>query len=290
MPEYTGVITEPGLYPDIPEDQYHADPVPDGSLSVTSAKKLLPPSCPAIFDYDRQHPPASTKAMDKGTVVHGLILGTGQPVEIIDAPDYKTKKAQEAKKAAIAAGSIPMLPAEQKECEAIARAVLADDDTGPLFDSGDAEQSMFWVDDEFGIWLRGRTDWLTFFDAPTVVDVKTTSDASPAEFARSVDKYRYYMQDPHYRDGLAAILGCHPDEIDFVFVAVPTTEPYLVMTYRLETEWTVLGRECNRIAREKYRDCTEAGVWPKWSNDITPLAMPYYAQRRIESEINEYFD
>jgi hypothetical protein len=52
------LITEPGVY-DIAEDHYHADPVPGGSLSNSGAKKLLPPSCPAKFAYEREHPPQS---------------------------------------------------------------------------------------------------------------------------------------------------------------------------------------------------------------------------------------
>jgi len=229
--------------------------------------------------------------MELGTVVHGLILGTGQPVRVVAADDWRTKAAREAQAEAILHGQVPMLAADYERAQAIARAVREDEDTGPLFDEGDAEQSMFWRDPEFGIWLRGRLDWLTYFDGmPTIVDVKTASDASPEEFARSVDKYRYYMQDPWYRDGLAAVLKCDPGDIDFVFCVVPTVPPYLVMTYRLEPEDVQLGREQNRIAREKYRDCSEADVWPKWSRDIHPLALPAYARRRIESEINDYFD
>lgn len=284
------VITEPGLYGDIAEDVYHADPVPDGSLSVSGAKKLLPPSCPAIFHHQRRHPKPRTRAMDFGTVAHSLILSKGQDTEIIDAPDYRTKAAQQLRDKAIAAGRVPMLTHEWHKALSVEAAVRDDDDAGPLFDSGDAEQSMFWTDPEWDIWLRSRMDWLTYFDMPTIVDLKTASDASPGKFARSVHDYGYYMQDPWYRDGLAAILGCNPDDIDFVFVVVQTTEPHLVMTYRLDDAAVALGRECNRIAREKYRDCTEAGVWPKWSHDITPLALPPYARRRIESEINEYFD
>jgi hypothetical protein len=287
----TTVITKPGLYPDIPEDEYHADPVPDGSLSVSAAKKLLPPDCPAIFDWERKHPKPPTKSMELGTVVHGLVLGTGQPVAVVDADNWRGNEAKESKAKAIAAGEVPMLAKDYAEAKAIAAAVTEDDDAGPLFDSGDAEQSMFWQDSEFGIWLRSRMDWLTWFDGiPTIVDLKSSKDSSPKSFAKSADDFRYFMQDPHYRDGLAAILRCDPAEIDFVFCVVPVEPPYLVMTYRLEPEDVTLGREQNRIAREKYRDCTAAGIWPKWSNDITPLALPPYARRRIESEINEYYD
>jgi hypothetical protein len=285
------VITEPGLYPDIDEDWYHADPVTGGSLSVSGAKLLLPPSCPAIFDHNRRHPHKATKSMELGTVVHGLVLGTGQPVRVCDADSWRTKAAQCFRDDAIEAGEVPMLAAEHAKAEAIAQAVRDHDVAGGLFAEGDAEQSMFWPDEEFGIWCRGRIDWLTYFEAtPTIVDLKTSGDASPQEFAKSAAKYAYYMQDPYYRDGLGALLKCDPDEIDFIFTVVQTEEPYLVMTYRLLPEHADLGREQNRIAREVYRDCVKSDVWPAWSESIEDLPLPGWAVRDIERGINEWHD
>lgn len=286
------VITAPGLYPDIPEDIYHGDPVPERSLSVSGAKLLLPPGCPARYEHARRHGGKTTKAMDAGTRAHALVLGKDiEHLALLDYPDYRTKAAQQAKAAAIAAGKIPTLPHEMDQAREIADAVLADDLAGPLFSAGDAELSLFWRDPEWDIWLRGRMDWLTYFDGcPCIVDLKKTADASPQEFARSVDKYRYYMQDPHYRDGLAAVLGCDPDDIDFLFVTVEEDPPHLVMVHRLEPEDVNLGRECNAIAREKYRDCAESGIWPKWTQSVNDLTLPPYARRRIESEINDYHD
>lgn len=284
------VITKPCIV-DMPEDEYHRDEaVPEGSLSVSGAKKLLAPSCPAIYDWERKHHRQPSKSMELGTVVHGMILGTGQPVEVIDAADWRTKAAKAERDAAIAAGKVPMLPREHAEAAAIAQAVRDDDEAGGLFASGDAEQSMFWTDPETGIWLRGRMDWAALIDGmPVIVDLKTAASSSPEKFAKSVDEYRYYMQHPHYCEGWAAILGCDPDDIDFVFCVVPTEPPYLVMTYRLEPEDVQRGRDANRIAREIFRDCTEAGVWPKWSRDIHPLSLPGYARRRIDGEINERY-
>ena len=144
--------------------------------------------------------------MEKGTVVHGMVLGTGQPVQVLDYADYKTKKAQEDKKAVIAEGMVPQLPHEYAEAEQLAQAVRDHDVAGGLFAEGDAEVSGFWLDSEFGIWLRMRMDWLAYVDGiPTIGDLKTAKSASPREFARSVYDYRYFMQDPHYREGLAAI-------------------------------------------------------------------------------------
>jgi hypothetical protein len=286
----TTVITKPGLYPDIPEDEYHRDPVPEGSLSVTSAKKLLPPGCPAIFAWERQHPKPPTKSMELGTVVHGLVLGTGQPVGVVDADNWRGNEAKEAKAKAIAAGEVPMLAKDYAEAKAIAAAVHAHPLAGALLAEGDAEQSMFWQDPEFGIWLRGRTDWLTWFGNPTVVDVKTCASASPEDVAKSIAKYGYYMQDPWYREGIAATTGCTPEDVEFLFLFVPTEQPYLPMIYRLGDADVELGTQRNRIAREKYRDCTEAGIWPAWSEDIVDIALPGWTVRGIESEINEYYN
>ena len=97
------IITKPGIY-DIPEDEYHRDCVPaelGGSLSSSGAKLLLPPNCPAIFDYQRRHGKRPSKAMELGTVVHGMVLGTGQPVEVLDFPNYTSGDAKKAKAKAI---------------------------------------------------------------------------------------------------------------------------------------------------------------------------------------------
>lgn len=282
------VITEPGLYPDVDEDWYHADPVTGGSLSVSGAKLLL--QAPAKYDYARHHPHKSTKAMDLGTTVHGLVLGKGADIAVCYYDDWRTKAAREAREDATAAGMIPMLAKDWQEASAIAKAVKEHSTAGGLFTQGDAEVSMFWRDLEFEIWCRGRADYMTYFgETPTIVDFKTTADASAEEFARSVYKYGYHRQDPHYREGWAAILGCDPDSIDFVFVAVETEPPYCLAQYRIKPEHVDLGREQNRIARERFRDCMKHDVWPGYSEEIEDLELPRYGVQRIEKDINDWY-
>lgn len=297
MPEFTGLITEPGLYPDVPEDLYHGDPVPGGSLSVSGAKKLIPPHCPAVYDYERRNGGKHSKSMNAGTRSHALILGKGEEqLEQLDYPDYKTKKAQDDKKTAIVNGKIPTLPHELAEAEAIRDAVLADPEARSLLDdASDVELSGFWRDPETGIWLRMRLDALAWRHRPTVVDVKTTANSSPESFAKSLAEYRYDMQDRHYRDGLAAILSGYPgeltaDDIDFRFIAVATDDQHLVMVYELGMDDIERADESNRVARAIYRSCTRSGVWPKWSDSAVALSLPRYAQTRIDKENSDYFN
>lgn len=285
-------ITEPGLVGDMDEDWYHGDPVVGGSLSVSGAKLLLPPNCPALFDHARKHGGLRSKSTDLGTRVHAFVLGKGEDqLALLDFENYRTDKAKAARDAARAAGKVPTLPHEEAEAQTIAAAVLSHDIAGGLFAEGDAEQSVFWPDQEFGTWCRMRMDHATWLDGmPCIVDFKTTADASPKAFAKSCAEYGYHRQDPWYREGWATVLGCHPDEIDFLFVTVQTTGPHLVMTYRLLAEDVDLGREQNRIACEVYRDCTESGTWPAWSESIEDLPLPGWAAREIERGINEWHD
>lgn len=291
MPEFTGVITEPGLYPDVPEDEYHRDPVMGGSLSVSGAKLLL--QAPAKFDYARRNGSKHTSAMDLGTRVHALVLGKGaERLAELPYDEYRTDEAKAARDAAVAAGKIPTKPREMAEAKEIAAVVLAHPTTGGLFTEGDAEVSMFWRDEEFGIWCRGRADYLTYFGGlPTIVDFKTTADASPGEdgFGKRAYNLSYWMQDPWYREGWAAHLGCDPDDIDFVFACVETEQPYLPATYRVKAGHAERGRAVNRIARERYRDCVKSGTWPGYSEEIEDLELPRYGVQRIEKDINDYY-
>lgn len=67
-------VTEPGVYDDMPEHVYLADPVPGGSLSFSGAKALLPPSCPALYRHQRDHGRPPKPAFDFGHAVHSMVL------------------------------------------------------------------------------------------------------------------------------------------------------------------------------------------------------------------------
>lgn len=306
MPQYTGgYITEPGLYPDIPEAKYHSDPVGHewGSLSVTAAKLLIPPAPAAKFEHARKHGHLPTRAQKLGTLAHALTFG--QPTGDLVVLDYENRTRTKAfikdEAEALAAGKQVVLRKEWDEATAIADAVHANPTAAGLLAGADHEVSMFWEDDEFGIWCRGRMDALALeWEMPTIVDLKSTKDASKEAFAKSVADYGYHRQDVHYRQGLAACLGCHWQEIDFVFVVVETEPPYLTATYRISDgtggqygdrlpDDTALALEQLRAARERFRDCSKAGIWPGYSQEIETLQLPRYKRQQMEADLNEWY-
>ena len=277
----TAIITEPGVY-DIPEAVYHADPVPEGSLSASGAKKIL--QCPARFDYDRKQPPQPTTAMELGTAVHKLVLGVGADIVVVDADNYRTKDAQGQAASARAAGKIPLLPKEHAEAQAIASAVRRHPLAGALFSNGTPEQSLFWQDAEFGIWCRARLDWLPepgpWGHRMVIPDLKTTSSADPQGLGRTAGNFGYHIQHAQYLDGVRALgLDAAPA---FLFVFVETEPPYLVTVAELDGESAEAGRTACRAAREKFRDCTESGIWPGYSagDEIRLISMPPWIRGR----------
>ena len=281
------IVTEPGVY-DMPEDVYHRDPVPGGSLSVSGAKKLLPPSCPARFAYDRAHPKPPSEAMELGTAAHKLVLGCGAQLVIIDAENYRTKDARDRRDAARAAGKVPLLPDQFAQAQAMADAVRAHPVAAALFnpDGGAPERSLFWQDELTGVWLRSRLDWLphpvrAWGQRMVIADLKSTVSADKASVTKHMHSYRYFQQAPFYSDGVRA-LGLDDDPA-FVFVFVESAPPHLISFARLDDEAMARGRALNRRAIERYRDCKEAGVWPGYSSEIEVISLPPWAYSELET-------
>jgi len=281
------IITEPGIY-DIPEDAYHADPVPGGSLSATSAKKLLADGGPAKYRYQLDHPEPPTAAMELGTAAHRMLLGKGAPIAEVKADSWRGKAAKEAAAEARARGAVPLLSADIVTVTAMAAAIARNNPTAAaLLSRGRPEMSAFWVDPEFGLWRRCRFDILPDEPppgvTPVIVDYKKCADASKSEFPKAVDRYGYHVQAAQYCDAWRAIYGTDPA---FVFVAQEPDPPYLTATYQLDAEALAIGGDAIRKAMEIWRDCREAEAagyehaWPGYSHEIETIALPRWSRAR----------
>ncbi len=276
----TAAITEAGIYDGIPEDQYHSDP----ALSSTGSRKLLPPSCPAIYRYEQDHP-VYKREFDYGSAAHKLVLGTGPAISLVDAKDWRTKAAQEAQADARAKGFIPLLVREFDRVKAMAAAIQDHPYAGPLFDplsGGRAEQSGWWFDEEFGVWCRVRFDWLgtqrTSDGRPIIADYKTAVCAQEDVFSRkSAGEYGYHQQDAWYSDAYQHLMG---EEPAFIFVVQEKTPPYLVNIVQFDHDDRQIGRERNRNALERFRDCSRSGIWPGYGDDIKLITLPPWQRTR----------
>lgn len=279
-------VTEPGVYPDMPVEVYHADPVPTRSLSCSGAKKLLPPSCPALYAYERENPPAPTATFDIGHAAHKVALGVGPDITVVDAEDWRTAAARAARDEAHGAGCVPLLRKDHEVVQAMAAALRQHPLASALLgDGGQAESSLFWVDEPSGIWRRCRLDWQpTARETGRTIgwDYKTARSADPEKFAKSAVDYGYHQQHAWYVDGLVE-LGLAEKNAAFVFIVQEKTPPYLVSVVQLDHEAVRIGRLLNRRAINVYAECDRTGIWPGYADDdVAHMSLPFWYERQFE--------
>lgn len=286
MPDGLG----PGIYYDLPADDYHRDPAAGGSLSSTGVKTLLEPSCPAIFKHYLDHGRPDKAVFDFGRAAHRKVLGAGEDLVVVDADDWRTKAAKTARDEARAAGKSPVLTRDAEVIDAMAEAIRRHPVAAALLDpdAGQPEVTLIWEDAATGVMLRARPDFLRDHHPGRrmiVPDYKTADHADPETFARSVDRFGYHTQADHYLDGIRELFDA-PDPA-FVFIVQERTAPYLVSCFELDHGAMAVGASRNRRARTIYRHCTETGHWPGYVPDTEPylLQLPPWVERREGIEL-----
>lgn len=272
---------EPGVY-DIPEDRYHADPVPGGSLSSSDTKLLLAPSCPAIYRHQKDHGRPNKPEWDFGHVAHKIALGRGADIVVVDADDWRKKDSQKQRDDAYAAGKVPILRQDFELAQGMAAAICRHPEASRLLDLayGVAEHSILWRDRPTGVWRRCRLDLMRYTTAPgrvAAVDLKTTNNANPDELSRSIYKWGYHRQAPWYLDGMRSA-GLADETSEFVFVFVEKAPPHIITCVRLDATAMRIGREQNREAIELYAQCMERDEWPSYTSGITTIGLPGWVE------------
>jgi hypothetical protein len=280
-------ITGPDLY-QLPMADYLADPCPEPSLSSGVAFQLCSASPEHAWTAHRRLNPVYLQGEDEkfdiGTAAHALLLEGSAAVEVIDAKDWRTAAAREARDAAREAGKIPILTARWSNVEALVRSTqnrIAAHQARPTpFTVGDAEQTLIWR--EGAIWCRARLDWL-HKDHATVDDLKTTSaTANPEVWTRTMFGMGYDIQAAFYMRGLRAVFGTRPA---FRFVVVETFPPYGLSVVSLAPDALEMADRKVAYAIERWTTCLATDTWPAYTQEVCwAEAPPWEVGRWAERE------
>ena len=142
-----------------------------------------------------------------------------------------------------------------------------------LLQGGKPEVSVFWQDEDTGEECRCRPDyWNDGYNI--IVDLKTTQDASPTGFAKSIANYRYHVQAAFYMQGVYAATGKYPER--FVFIAIEKEAPFAVGVYEIDADALALGRE---LYQRDLRTLQQAKQSQQWHAYPKPqiLSLPKWA-------------
>jgi hypothetical protein len=153
------------------------------ALSSTVAFEVVNRS-PFHAKYKKTSGALWAKTADIGTVAHKMILENSEEgIVLVDAADFRTKAAQQARDEAYSEGKTPILAHQLDEIRRMvnaARASIADSELAVEFGKGDAEVSIDWED--HGITCKARPDYLT---ERFHISLKTTAaSAEPSVWSR----------------------------------------------------------------------------------------------------------
>lgn len=285
-------ITEPGIYYDMPTEIYHADPCPTPSLSNSLIRDLLDKSPKhAAWKHPKLNQNAgliASNSMNRGTLLHNLILGCGSVIEIIYADNFLTKKAKEDRDKALLEGKTPILEKEYdevKRCSEIAIEKIANHKACEgFFNVGHSEAVIAWQEEN--IWCRGMVDRLPQDHNFPLFDIKgTDNSASTLKWEKRLREI-YRTQGVFYNRGLSKIEGIKRPPMRFIVIEM--FEPFEISIFSLSEELKEVAENEVQRAIQIWQHSTRNKEWKGYPDHIIEvLPKPWIINQSIDQEIIE---
>ena len=238
MDHRTETPKSPGVFPGIPFEIYRGWEC----FNITTGLQLEKSIGHYFWAPNNNY--RDSQSMKIGRMFESLLLEPDKFEEnylITEVSDRRTKEFKLAEQTAATEGKELILQNEAAKIFAMQDSVLGRNCAGQLItEPGDVQTSIVW--EENGILCKGRTDKIIIKDK-MLIDLKTTADASPETFAKTVGKYGYHVQLAHYASGLRAN-GIHIEHC--IILAVENEPPYGAIPYRLTEQTLSIGEERRR--------------------------------------------
>jgi hypothetical protein len=267
---------KPGIYQGIPNEAYHAGP----GISK-SGLWTIHETTPAHYKWPKPREPKPH--FDVGDAIHKAILEPEKfEAEFVRGPDDRRgNKWKDQLEICTATGKTLLTSSDFDSALAVRDAVHADAWINSIVTQGErmVEASGYWIDPETGVLCRCRPD-LYRRDLKIILDVKSTRDASPKDFAKSCVNYGYHSQEAFYTDGWR---HCGEEVDAFVFLAFEKESPYAKAVYELPPSIVEEGRAIIRQSLDLYGDCVKRDEWPAYGDGVQELTFPRWAYTKIEA-------
>jgi len=252
-------------------------------LSPTRAMRLIATS-PAHCLVDQER----TREMNRGSIIHAMVLQAGEPANYCvvrrtdksgmeeDAPDYRTKSAQEHRDLIIARGDLPILRKELAACESAAANIRALLGKEYLPDDAAFEVEVEWESD--GIPCHGRIDVTA---DGHLADLKTCEDARRASSDANIFGSSYDVQAAAYLDAWETLCPDLAGRLRY-FLHFAEIEPLAngannVITVEIAGSMLELGRARWKRAKALWLRCHTHNDWPGYSRDVRRAEAPPWA-------------
>jgi hypothetical protein len=253
------------------EDYYADNTNNPPSLSASIAKILIEQTPAHAWQaHPRLNPdyrPIEKEQFDRGSAAHALLLEGIDNIAIIDAEDWRTKAAKEARDLARAQGKYPLLEKHYRDVQEMARVCRDALYTSELkidLSNGSPEHTLQWQDGP--TYFRSRLDWLSN-DRQIILDYKTTAgSANPRAWSRKVASENLDIQPAFYLEGNARCDG--PEDGKFIWVVQEITPPYAVAIIGASPALIAIGESKMMEATAIWEQCINSNVWPAYPSRV----------------------
>lgn len=302
-------VTKPGVYLDMPMSVYHGQPTVEPSISSSQLRKIFNHS---LADYWLQSPlnPERQPFVDTeftilGRAAHHILLGEAEfskhfVIRPEDAPNDPEGRKWNANNKYCKQWlgeqqlrQLTVLTEDQVERIRQMEAALLREPpiaVGGIL-NGAIEASMFYRDEETGIWIKSRPDSIP--NDADVADLKCVSDVTDEGISRSLGDQGYHQQAATTKSAMAAIFRRVME--NFFLVYAQSAAPFSVRIDTIDPEDIHAGELENRAALHLFARALETNYWPGPKNlagdggivSRTKFAREKAARRRerIEKEL-----
>ena len=231
-----------------------------------------------------------TEAMQFGTLVHTCVFEHKKFLDkyiIMPKFDKRTKEGKAGHLDFVTknAGKICIDESDYTAAINIRLAILNKKTSSILFGKpGLIEKELYWIDEGTGIECKAKLDYFiepcAEFPNGVIIDLKTTINAKPDEFASSLFKFGYYNQQAHYCKGVRTIYKT-PDYPDFIFIPVEKVAPYECSFLAGDNDTLEIGLKENQKLLQLYKHCSETGIWHGYEDRLQTIALPAWAANKL---------
>ena len=238
------------------------------SKSLLDLVHKSPAHYKAYIEGEKQAP---TSAMNLGSLVHSVVFDQDN-YTILPECDRRTKEGKLIYDSFLIDNENKEIFASAKDYELavnIRNAVLAHPKAALLLEDGQSETSFWGIISDMP--AKCKVDFInTKYNV--CIDLKTTANSAPNEFAKSVYNYRYHVQAAFYMDLTKAER--------FIFIAVEKEAPFNVELYELDSEAIERGRQEYLADIETLKKCKESNNFHGYTTDnkIHIISLPIWAK------------
>ena len=254
---------------DLDNSAYHAlDGISASDVKIVHAKSIA-------HWKNKTHKESPT--LDIGTAIHAACLERDDLHKlVIRGPETRRGKAwTEAKEEADSMGATLLTESDYDLAMAVAESVMMTPRVERMLNDPAClkEKSIINTCPQTGLTLKCRPDAL--LPQRAVLDIKTTIDASPRGFGKSVRGYGYDLQASFY------LMACNLEGFDcqnFAFIAVEKEKPFCVAIHTLDRDYLQWADKQVQLVLGQIKKAQDKGDYSTGWPDIIMHSKPAWLQ------------